>query len=75
LNSSLRLNGLAGTDFFGGAPDVERVLRTTVGDVEIMVHPKFDSVRRLVDLDGEDLEARMTSLRIDVAEMCNYGEM
>lgn len=72
LNTRLRIYGLAHTDYFGDARDTVHILRATTADVEVMVHPRLDECGRLVDLDGEDLEARIAALRIPVAEMCSY---
>lgn len=71
-NIYLVSNGLARTKYFGDARDVADVLQTTAADVEVMVHPRLDNCGRLVDLDGHDLESRITALSIPAAETCSY---
>jgi chitin disaccharide deacetylase len=40
-NTRLRMYGLAKTRYFGSSADVQEILATTSGDIEIMVHPTF----------------------------------
>jgi hypothetical protein len=48
FNGRLRRHGLAGTAHFGSAADAA-TLAGSSGPIEIMVHPRFDPSRRLVD--------------------------
>ncbi len=41
-NTRLRMHGLAKTRYFGSSADVQEILATTSGDIEIMVHPTFE---------------------------------
>lgn len=71
-NVRLRFHGLGLTAYFGDARDAAQILRTTNADIEIMVHPRLDDWGRLVDLDGTDLQSRLSALDISGADMCNY---
>jgi predicted glycoside hydrolase/deacetylase ChbG (UPF0249 family) len=74
-NVRLRLNGLARTEYFGDARDTYEIVRKTRANVEVMVHPSFDSNGRLVDLDGQDLKSRIEELCIPAGEMCSYHDV
>lgn len=63
-NGRLRLCGLASTEFFGSASDVQTILGKTSASIEVMVHPRCDANGVLVDLDGMDLQRRIRSLDI-----------
>jgi predicted glycoside hydrolase/deacetylase ChbG (UPF0249 family) len=70
-NRRLRLYGLASTDFFGSASDVQTILGATSARIEMMVHPRRDANGSLVDLDGMDLQKKIRSLGIQ-DRMGNY---
>jgi len=63
-NRRLRVYGLAYTDVFGSASDVQTILGKTSGNIEMMVHPRRDANGVLVDLDGMDLQRKIRSLDI-----------
>jgi hypothetical protein len=66
------MHGLARTKYFGDAQDTAAILQNTDADVEVMVHPQFDNSGRLVDMNGEDLEAEIKALRIPPQHMCSF---
>ena len=71
-NIYLRFHGLAKTDYFGDALDTAHILRTTRADVEVMVHPTSDECGRLIDSEGEGLEAILIALNISPVAMRSY---
>jgi predicted glycoside hydrolase/deacetylase ChbG (UPF0249 family) len=71
-NIRLCMHGLARTKYFGDAQDTAAILQNTDADVEVMVHPQFDNSGRLVDMNGEDLEAEIKALRIPPQHMCSF---
>jgi predicted glycoside hydrolase/deacetylase ChbG (UPF0249 family) len=75
LNARLRMSGFARTEYFGDARDTYEIIRKTRANVEVMVHPSFNSDGRLVDLDGQDLKARIEDLCIPAGEMCSYHDV
>jgi chitin disaccharide deacetylase len=74
-NSRLKINHLAGTEYFGDPRDTVDIIRTTRADTEVMVHPTLDNCGRLVDGDGNDLTSRMGGLHIPPAEMSSYYDL
>ena len=71
-NTYLRFHGLAKTAYFGDASDTAEVLQTTYADVEVMVHPTLDECGRLIEAQGEGLEALVTRLQIPSGAMRSY---
>jgi predicted glycoside hydrolase/deacetylase ChbG (UPF0249 family) len=74
-NTLLRSKGLARTEYFGDAQDTYDIVRNTRANVEVMVHPSFDSDGRLIDLDGRDLKSRIGKLCIPAVEMFSYHDV
>lgn len=74
-NRILRLYGLARTRYFGFARDMAFAVRSTKENLELMVHPALSADGRLIDDDGEDLEARIAGLDIPANEMSSYAEI
>jgi predicted glycoside hydrolase/deacetylase ChbG (UPF0249 family) len=74
-NVYLRRHGLAKTAYFGDPSDAAHVLTTTRADVEVMVHPTLDECGRLIDADGEGLEAVLARLHIPSGAMRSYYEL
>ena len=68
----LRFCGLAKTNYFGDALDTAHILQTTMADLEVMVHPTLDDSGRLIDSQGERLEALLDALRISPRAMRSY---
>ena len=73
-NARIRFEGLARTDYFGDPQDTAGILRTTMADTEVMVHPMLDFCGRLVDWDGKDLQSRVAALSIQPDEMSSYSD-
>jgi predicted glycoside hydrolase/deacetylase ChbG (UPF0249 family) len=63
-NNRLRSYGLAYTECFGSASDVQTILSKAQGNIEVMVHPRRGADGALVDLDGMDLQKKIRSLDI-----------
>jgi predicted glycoside hydrolase/deacetylase ChbG (UPF0249 family) len=63
-----RSSGLVdNTDYFGDVADMNYFLNTGRRrdlSFEVMVHPRFDSLERLVDSDGSDLREELKKIRI-----------
>jgi predicted glycoside hydrolase/deacetylase ChbG (UPF0249 family) len=74
-NVYLRCHRLAKTAYFGDASDTAHVLKTTRADVEVMVHPTLDECGRLIDAEGEELEAVLAGLHIPSGAMRSYYEL
>ena len=70
-----RLRCVAMTKYFGDSRDTAHVLRTTNADVEVMVHPKFNDIGKVVDLHGQDLQSVFDSLDINRCELCDYRDL
>jgi predicted glycoside hydrolase/deacetylase ChbG (UPF0249 family) len=45
-NTRLQMCGLAKTRYFGSSADVQEILATASGDIEIMVHPTFEATNQ-----------------------------
>lgn len=52
-NSRLRLLGLAKTEYFGSVHDVQQVIATARGDIEIMVHMSCEDPQAIPDRSAE----------------------
>ena len=52
-NTRLRAYGLAKTRYFGSAADVQKILATASGDVEVMVHLTSESAENIPDRGGD----------------------
>ena len=74
-NARIRFAGLARTDYFGDPQDTAEILRNTMADTEVMVHPMLDHCGRLVDWDGKDLQSRVAALGIQPGEMSSYSDV
>jgi predicted glycoside hydrolase/deacetylase ChbG (UPF0249 family) len=48
-NTRLRIYGLAKTRYFGSSADVQEILATAPGDIEVMVHLPFEGARSIPD--------------------------
>lgn len=72
-NGRLRVYGLAASDFFGSASDVETILGKRSANIEMMVHPRRAPNGALVDLDGMNLEKKIRSLKIQ-DQIVNYEQ-
>jgi len=63
-NHRLGRAGVAGTEYYGGVPDVLRAAPATGGTYEVNVHPGLDGRDVVVDrLSGEDLTSVIARLR------------
>jgi predicted glycoside hydrolase/deacetylase ChbG (UPF0249 family) len=75
FNGRIRSAGLSRMAYFGSAHDVESVLSSADGPVEVMTHPRLDASGRLVnDQDGELLEPLIAALGI-ADRMIGYREL
>jgi len=52
-NTRLRMYGLAKTRYFGSSADVQEILATASGDVEIMVHLTREDAEKNSDRSGD----------------------
>jgi predicted glycoside hydrolase/deacetylase ChbG (UPF0249 family) len=52
-NTRLRMYGLAKTRYFGSSADVQEILATASGDVEIMVHLTCEDAEKIPDRSGD----------------------
>jgi len=52
-NTRLRMYGLAKTRYFGSSADVQEILATASGDVEIMVHLTREDAEKIPDRSGD----------------------
>ena len=62
-NYRLRLNSLAGTDYFGNYGDFDRMCQKRQGIVEMVLHPRLNSENKVIDLEeGRELSAMIEGL-------------